>query len=97
MPKASTTLTTSSFIIWECYLFDHYRKDNPIEDEALATIWAGFENLLLEYERGAERIATPAWEPIYEKGTLWKDFLIARGYHPFNEQAFTKDVASTKD
>lgn len=81
-------------IIWEAYLFDHYREPNPTEDEALKTIWIGFETLLLEHARGAERIATPAWEPLYEEGALWQDFLCSQGYRPFNERAFNKEMTS---
>ena len=79
-------------IIWEGYLFDHYRQPDPVEDQALAALWAGFESLLIQHAKGVERIATPSWEPIYEQGTLWQNFLYSVGYRPFNERAFAKKL-----
>lgn len=81
-------------LIWEAYLFDHYRQPNPIEDQALATVWTGFENSLLEHAKGTERIATPAWDPIYEEGTVWQDFLKVHGYRRFNDRAFVKHLSA---
>lgn len=78
-------------VLWEAFLEDRYRQENPLEDEGLVALWTGFERVLLERFSGVERMATPSWETLYER-ELWQGFLQARGYAPFNEQAFVKEI-----
>lgn len=90
-----------TLILWECYLFDHYRgSDDPTEDQGLKAVWEGFERLLLIRHPMAERIATPSYEPIYdnrpwepiEAGSPWQRFLRQQGYEQNSGQAFVKKV-----
>lgn len=77
-------------MLWECYLTDWYRQENPQEDEALRQLWDGFERTLLERFSEATRIVTPHWETIYDKAA-WRAFLEARGYRPVTDQAMVKE------
>ena len=77
-------------VLWECYLYDWCRQEDPRQDEALSVLWEGFERVLAERLPAANRIVTPAWEDIYER-SLWQAFLTAKGYQPFNEQAMVKE------
>jgi hypothetical protein len=66
-------------MLWECYLFDPYRQDDPVRDPALAVLWRGFEDKLVTRFPAAERIATPAWEDLYPR-PAWQAFLARQGY-----------------
>jgi hypothetical protein len=78
-------------ILWECYLFDWCRHgENPLADEALVTLWTGFERVVREQFPEATRIATPSWENLYDR-TLWESFLRTQNYKPFTRLAFLKD------
>lgn len=79
-------------VLWEAFLFDGFNNQpDPRQDEALATLWDGFERLLLERFPEATRVVTPDWEDIYELA-LWQGFLRMRDYEYFNERAFLKEV-----
>ncbi len=47
-------------VLWECYLFDAWCRDDPVGDPALADLWHGFEGELRRRFPEAERVATPA-------------------------------------
>lgn len=78
-------------VLWECYLVDAFRQEEPTGDEALLACWTGFERVLLERLPGAERIVTPSWEDIYERAS-WQAFLRSQGYGPFSQRAFLKAI-----
>lgn len=40
----------------------------------------------------AERLVTPSWEDLYEKGA-WQQFLGSQGYAPVGPKAFGKELA----
>jgi len=40
--------TDKALVLWECYLFEPYRQEDPRIDPLLVTIWQGFEKLLLK-------------------------------------------------
>jgi hypothetical protein len=80
-------------VLWECYLFDFARTQDPLSDKNLTTIWNGFERHLRERFPYTQRIVTPSWENIYEWAN-WQAFLHQRGYHPLNNQAFLKEVVN---
>ena len=81
-------------VLWECYLFDAWRRDDPVGDPALAGLWDGFEGELLRRFPEVQRVATPAWEDLYERPT-WQTFLTQQGYEPGPPGAFLK-TQSTK-
>src|SRR5918997_6487445 len=33
----------AALVIWECYLFEQYRQQDPLNDPLLATVWQEFE------------------------------------------------------
>ena len=75
-------------------LGNRYRHGRaPLQNAALALLWTGFEQLLLNQFPGVGRLATPAWEDIYER-ERWQASLQTQGYQPFTEQAFVKAVGS---
>jgi hypothetical protein len=55
-------------VLWECYLLDRWRLDDPLHDPALAALWEGFEGQLLARFPATERIATPSWEDLVRPG-----------------------------
>ena len=77
-------------VLWECYLFDHWRLADPVQDPALAAVWQGFEEHLLTRFPSTQRHATPSWEDIYER-LAWHTFLSRRGYAPTMPGVFVKD------
>jgi hypothetical protein len=78
-------------VLWECYLFDRWRSADPLHDPALAAVWRGFEDHLLDRFPGAARIATPSWEDIYER-PAWQAFLSQHDYAPATPGAFVKHL-----
>ncbi len=83
--------TERAVLLWECYLYDDYRKERAAEDEALATLWRGFEQAILDHSPGTTKILTPSWETIYELAD-WQEFLSAQGYRQLHLQSFVKDL-----
>lgn len=83
-----------TLVLWECFLEDWYRKEDPRTDENLKAIWLGFERFLLRHlPRQVDRIATTSWEPMYDQdGQAWPDFLEAIGYHRVGLRAYSKVV-----
>jgi hypothetical protein len=80
-------------VLWECYLADWCRQENPLTDRALQVVWTGFEGLLRDRFPEAMRIVTPSWEDLYEK-VDWQQFLGGQGYEPVSPQAFGKALGS---
>ena len=77
-------------VLWECYLYEPYRRDRPKSDEGLNRLWECFESFLMERFNPRD-IYTPSWEPIYS-GAEWEEFLRGRGYERFDERSFRKRV-----
>lgn len=84
-----------TLILWECYLHDFYRTEDPRTDENLHGLWTGFESFLLKHLPPAvSRIVTPSWEPIYEEQhEQWQEFLRLQGYSPISERVFGRPLA----
>lgn len=80
-------------VLWECYLFDFARTEDPRNDPKLTTVWTGFEQTLLEQFPDTQRVVTPSWEDLYVRNH-WRAFLRQQGYGPFNPQTFLKEVAN---
>ena len=79
-----------ALVLWECYLFEPYAKQDPRNDPLLAALWQGFEKLLLKELPNTTRIYTE-YEPIYEN-QVYKTFLAKQGYRPLEKGAFVKEV-----
>jgi hypothetical protein len=79
-------------ILWECFLDEAVRQNDPLTDPVLATVWTGFEGVLLDRFPQTQRIATPSREDLYER-PAWQQFLAGRGYQPFAPGCFVKEVA----
>ena len=68
-------------VLWECFLHRWCTAPNPQHDELLIRVWTSFEQLLQETFPDAERIVTPAHEPIYATmADKWEAFLADRGF-----------------
>jgi hypothetical protein len=79
-----------ALVLWECYLFEPYAKKDPRNDPLLATVWQGFEQLLLKELPDAAKIYT-LYEPIYDR-PVYKTFLGKLGFGPIKKGAFRKEV-----
>ena len=77
-------------VLWECYLYEPYRRGRPGDDRRLNRLWDCFESFLMERFNPRD-IYTPSWEPIYS-GAEWEEFLRGRGYERFDERSFRKRV-----
>jgi hypothetical protein len=84
-------------ILWECFLEDQYRQQDPRIDGNLKAIWFGFERFVLRtLPRPIQRIVTPSWEPLYDgAGPAWTDFLEAVGYRHIGSRAYCKRVTTS--
>jgi hypothetical protein len=82
--------TDKALVLWECYLYEPYRKEDPRKDPLLATIWQGFEETLLKELPDTTRIYT-TYEPIYDR-PVYKTFLAMQGYRQIIKVAFRKEV-----
>jgi hypothetical protein len=79
-----------ALVSWECYLFDPYRTKDPRIDPLLATVWQGFEKMLLNELPDTARMYT-TFEPIYER-QVFKTFLAMQGYGLLKKVASLKEV-----
>jgi hypothetical protein len=84
-----------TLVLWECFLEDWCRKEDPTTDDTLRTVWLGFERFLADHTSGVERIITPSWEPLYASDEqAWPMFLEAVGYKRTGPKAFSKPLHS---
>jgi len=83
--------SSSTLVLWECFLHEWVRGENPLEDKLLSGVWDAWENFIGAECPGAERIATPSWEPVYPT-EVWRKFLRDKGYRPFNQRAYVKKL-----
>jgi hypothetical protein len=63
-----------AIVLWEAYVFDWFREEDPLQDEVLGLVWPRFEHRLVAQLPDAERIYTPAWEDLYP-WDRWQEFL----------------------
>ena len=75
-------------VLWECYLEEAFRQEDPTADRALEVVWRGFERFLTEALPDIKWIITPSAEPIYPHN--WEGFLRRMGYSQLNKRAFEK-------
>ena len=80
-----------ALVLWECYLFEPFRQEDPRKDHLLASIWYGFEKTLLKELPDTAKIYT-TYEPIYDR-PVFKTFLRKMQYRPIEKVAFVKEVA----
>lgn len=83
-----------TLILWECFLEDRYRQEDPRSDENLKAVWSGFESFLLRtLPQPIERIATPSWEPLYDQDKeIWPRFLEGLGYARIGNRTYGKSA-----
>jgi hypothetical protein len=55
-----------ALVLWECYLFEPYRQEDPRKDVLQATAWKGFEKALLKELPDTTKIYT-TYETVYER------------------------------
>jgi hypothetical protein len=79
-----------ALVLWECYPYEQYAKEDPRNDPLLATLWQGFEKLLLKELPDTTRIYTE-YEPIYAN-QVYQTFLAKQGYRAIDKGAFVKEV-----
>ena len=82
--------TEKSLVLWDCYLHQPYRQQDVLTDSLVATVWQGFEKLLLTQLPDTERIYT-TYEDVYER-PVWDEFLKTQGYRKIGSVAFMKEV-----
>jgi hypothetical protein len=82
--------TEKALVLWECYPYKQFAKEDPRSDPLLATLWQGFEKLLLKELPDTTRIYTE-YEPIYEN-QVYQAFLTKLGYRPIEKAVFVKEV-----
>ena len=79
-----------ALVLWECYQFEPYRKADPLIDPLLATVWQGFEKLLVKELPDTTKIYT-TYETVYER-PVYETFLAKHGYRKIDKVAFVKEV-----
>jgi hypothetical protein len=79
-----------ALVLWECYLFEPYRQEDPCKDALLATIWQGFEKALLKELPDTTKLYS-TYETVYER-PVFKTFLAKQGYRLIEKVAFVKEV-----
>jgi hypothetical protein len=79
-----------ALVLWECYLYEPYRKDDPLKDPLFTALWQGFEQMLLKELPDTTKIYT-RYEPIYAQ-PVFKTFLRKMQYRPVEKVAFVKEV-----
>jgi hypothetical protein len=79
-----------ALVLWECYPYEQFAKEDPRNDPLLATLWQGFEKLLREELPDTTRIYTE-YEPIYDN-QVYQTFLAKQGYRAIDKGAFVKEL-----
>jgi hypothetical protein len=79
-----------ALVLWECYLFEPFRQQDPRTDQLHATVWQGFEKALLEELPDTAKVYT-TYETVYER-PVFKTFLRKMQYRPVDKVAFVKEV-----
>jgi hypothetical protein len=83
-----------TIVLWECYLYEFVRGASLVTDPNMRDLWQGFERFLHTQCVGAERITTPANDPIAETREEYQQFLGTLGYkpHPTAKAAWSKAI-----
>jgi hypothetical protein len=79
-----------ALVLWECYLLEPFRQQDPRTDQLHATVWQGFEKVLLEELPDTAKVYT-TYETVYER-PVFKTFLRKMQYRPVDKVAFVKEV-----
>jgi hypothetical protein len=79
-----------ALVLWECFLEQPYRQEDPRKDALLITVWQEFEKTLLKELPDTARVYT-TYEPIYDR-KVYKAFLTKQGYRPIEKAVFVKEV-----
>jgi hypothetical protein len=79
-----------ALVLWECYPYEQYAKQDPRIDPLLATLWQGFETALLKELPETARIYT-TYEPIYDR-SVFTTFLASMQHRKVDKAAFVKEV-----
>lgn len=79
--------------IWECFLWEEFRKHPFIDDPHMKRLWQAFENWLVGQFPEAQRIITPFNDPIAETVYEYQAFLRSRGFGSVAKSAFGKPIA----
>ncbi len=77
-------------MLWEAFVEDRFRQEDPREDPAMLAVWQGFERFLLARFPTAQTLVTP-YEDLYER-PVWQAFVASQGYRPFTPATFVKDL-----
>lgn len=77
-----------AIVLWECFLGDRYREDDPLADRAFRQVWRGVEGALVARSPGAGRILA-TWEDSYDR-PVWRRFLDGLGYQQTGPASFMK-------
>jgi hypothetical protein len=85
-----------TLVLWECFLEDWCRQEDPRTDGTLRILWLGFETFLSRHLSPFDRIVTPSWEPLYnDDEQAWPGFLQIIGYKQIRPRVFGKARLST--
>jgi hypothetical protein len=82
-----------SIVLWESFLHDRYRGQNPLDDANSYALWEGFERFLAGRFPSAQLIATTHDDPLYETAQ-YQQFLRSMGYQPLTAAAFGKQLSA---
>ena len=83
-----------TIVLWECYLYEFARDTSLVADPNMRDLWQGFERFLHTQCAGAERITTPANDPIAETKEEYQEFLGALSYQPVAKAAWGSRLRS---
>ncbi len=80
-----------TIVLWEAYMFDHYRAPDLAQDTNTHALWDGFEGFLTARFPSARLLVTTYDDPAYDT-EQYQEFLTLRGYRRLNQVAFGKDL-----
>jgi hypothetical protein len=79
-----------ALVLWECYLFEPFRQQDPSTDQLHATVWQGFEKALLEELPDTAKVYS-TYETVYDR-PVFNTFLRKMQYRQVDKVAFVKEV-----
>src|SRR5205823_6371851 len=77
-----------AIVLWECFLYDDFRKHPLAEDINMLNLWKGFEQWLFKQFPEASTVATTTHDPMAE----YQIFLQSLGYSRIAKTAFGKKI-----
>ena len=78
--------------LWECFIFDMFRKHPLVDDPHMHKLWQGFERWLREQFPQTSRIVSPHFDPIARTPEEYQTFLRLLGFKPVAKAAFGKQL-----